>query len=254
MIKAIIIEDDLDNQEVLRLLLMQHFHQIKILALCSSVAEGLAAIQKHQPDLLFLDINLPDKSGFDLLAAAGNIDFDVIFISAHQNYAAQAFRWSALDFLVKPITRSLLQEAIEKAERRRQIPASAQQLRLLLENINSVQRSKPLAKLALPTANDIEFVNIGEVVRIEGEKNYSTFFLTDKRKITVSRTLGEYEKMLDNTTFMRIQKSHLVNLLYVKKYLKSDGGWVAMADGSELPVSPLKREALLAQLSFNTTG
>ena len=251
MIKAILIEDDHDCQEVLRLLLTQHFPQIQILAQCYTAAEGLTAIGNLHPELVFLDINLPDQTGFELLRDTDSNPFEVIFISAHEHYAAQAFRWSALDFLVKPVTRSLLDEAIEKAEKRRQIPATTQQLRLLLENVSSIQRAKPLSKLALPTASDIEFVNIGDVIRIEGDKNYSTFFLTDKRKITVSRTLGEYEKMLDATTFMRIQKSHLVNLIYVKKYLKSDGGWVVMADGSELPVSPLKKEALLSQLSFS---
>jgi len=155
---------------------------------------------------------------------------------------------------VKPVTASLLREAIEKAENRRQLPGTAQQLRLLLENINSIQRARPLAKLALPTATDIEFVNISDVIRVEGDKNYSTFHLNDKRKITVSRTLGEYEKMLEATTFMRIQKSHLVNLIYIKKYIKSDGGWVLTADGAELPVSPLKRELLLGQLSFEARG
>jgi two-component system LytT family response regulator len=141
-----------------------------------------------------------------------------------------------------------------KVEQRRQIPGTAQQLRLLLENMNSLQRAKPLAKLALPTSTDIEFVNISDIIRVEGEKNYSTFFLNDKRKITVSRTLGEYEKLLDKSTFMRIQKSHLVNLIYIKKYIKSDGGWVLTSDGAELPVSPLKREALLGELSFGVEG
>ena len=250
MFTALIIEDDPDSQEVLRLLLTQHFPQIRLLAQCCTAQEGIHAIRTLRPELVFLDIGLPDKTGFELLREIENIHFEIIFVSAHDHYAAQAFRWSALDFLVKPVTASLLKEAIAKAENRRQMPGAAQQLRLLLENINSLQRAKPLAKLALPTAADIEFVNISDVIRIEADKNYSTFVLNDKRKVTVSRTLGEYEKMLEQTTFMRIQKSHLVNLIYIKKYLKGDGGWVLTADGAELPVSPLKREALLGQLGF----
>ena len=254
MMTALIIEDDADSQEVLRLLLAQHFPQIRLLGQYYTAREGLSAIRAHSPQLVFLDIGLPDKTGFELLQEIDQVTFDLVFVSGHDQYAAQAFRWSALDFLVKPVTASLLREAIEKAESRRQLPGTAQQLRLLLENINSLQRAKPLAKLALPTATDIEFVNLSDVIRVEGEKNYSTFFLNDKRKITVSRTLGEYEKMLEATTFMRIQKSHLVNLIYIKKYIKSDGGWVLTADGAELPVSPLKREALLGQLGFGVGG
>lgn len=254
MFTCLIIEDDRDSQDVLRLLLEQHFPQIKILAQCYSGAAGEVALAQYKPDLVFLDIELGDKKAFELLSTFGEIPFEIIFVSGHSNYAAQAFRWSAIDFLVKPVTASLLREAIEKASKHRQMPGAVEQLRLLLENINSQQRAKPLAKLALPTATDIEFVNIGDVIRIEGDKNYSTFILNDKRKITVSRTLGEYEKLLEATTFMRIQKSHLVNLAYVKKYIKSDGGWVLTADGAEVAVSPLKREALLARLSFGNDG
>lgn len=246
---ALIIEDDPDSQDVLKLLLEQQFPFIRVAAICASVQEGIKAIQVRQPELIFLDIALPDGTGFDLLREVGAGPFDIIFVSAHDHFAARAFRWSAVDYLVKPVTASLLREALEKVAARKQLPGASQQIRLLLENINSIQRAKPLAKLALATANDIEFVNIGDVIRVEGEKNYSTFFLNDKRRITVSRSLGEYEKMLEDTTLMRIQKSHIVNLVYVKKFVKSDGGWVMTADGAELPVSNLKREILLTRLT-----
>lgn len=247
---ALIIEDDSDSHDVLRLLLAQYFPHIQLLQPCYNAAEGRQAILRFKPELVFLDIELPDKNAFELLQDLQEVRFDIIFVSAHNHYAAQAFRWCAMDYLVKPVTASLLKEAIEKVEQRREMPGAAQQLRLLMENFNSLQRARPLAKLALPTSSDIEFVNINDVIRVEGDKNYSTFFLNDKRKITVSRTLGEYEKMLQDTSFLRIQKSHLVNLVYVRKYLKGDGGWVLMADDAELPVSPLKREALLEQLSY----
>jgi two-component system, LytTR family, response regulator len=245
---TLIIEDDPDSRNVLRMLLNAHFPTVRLLAECATAAEGVAAIRSFRPNLVFLDIGLPDQTGFEMLQSLEQIDFDIIFVSAHDHFAAQAFRWSAVDYLLKPITGSLLREAIDRALERRQLPNAQQQLRLLLENINSLQRAKPLAKLALPTATDIEFVNVNDIVRIEGDKNYSTFFLNDKRKITVSKTLGEYERMLEDTTFMRIQKSHLVNLVYIKKYLKGDGGGVVMADGAELPVSPLKREGLLERI------
>jgi two-component system, LytTR family, response regulator len=249
MLTTIIIEDDFDSREVLRLLLSQHFPHIKILAQCATATEGLEAIRTLKPQLIFLDVNLPDKTGFDLLRETDHSTFETIFVSAFDHFAAQAFRWSALDFLVKPVTLSLLQEAIDKAERRRQQPAAVEQMRQLLDNINSLQLNKRINKLALPTTADIEFVNLNDIIRVEGDKNYSTFVLNDKRKITVSRTLAEYERLLENTTFMRVQKSHLANLMYVKKYLKGDGGWILMADGSEIPVSPLKREELLERLS-----
>jgi two-component system, LytTR family, response regulator len=247
---AVIVEDDDDSQEVLRLLLTRDFPQIQLLGQFYTAQEGLEGIRRIKPALVFLDIALPDKSGFDLLRELNQIDFDIIFVSGYNEFAAQAFRWSALDFLLKPVTASLLREAIDKAESRRNPHNTNEQLRLLLENMSSLQRSKPLSKLALPTASDIEFVNISDVIRVEGDKNYSTFVLNDKRKITVSRTLGEYEKMLERTTFMRIHKSHLANLIYVKKYMKADGGWVLTADGAELPVSPAKRKDLLEQLSL----
>lgn len=250
ILKTIIIEDDSDSQYVLSTLLAEYFPHIVLLAQCYSAAEGEAAIKQMKPDLIFLDIDLGDKDAFQLLNTLENLNFEIIFVSGYANFAAQAFRWSAVDYLVKPVTLSLLTEALEKAERRLLLPNTIEQIRLLLENMNSLQRAKPLAKLALPTLNEIEFVNVNDIVRVEGDKNYSTFFLNDKRKITVSRTLGEYEKMLEGITFMRIQKSHLINLIYVKKYLKGDGGWVLTADGVEVPVSPLKREALLSQLSM----
>ena len=248
---AIIIEDEADNQEVLRLLLSQYFPNIHLLGQYFTAQEGLLALKTLQPELVFLDIGLPDMTGFELLHQLAEIPFGVVFVSAHEHHAAQAFRWSALDFLVKPVTATLLAEAIEKAEQRRTLPNTTQQLKLLLENINSLQKTKAIAKLALPTTSDIEFVQINDIIRIEGDKNYSTFFLMDKRKITVSRTLGEYEKMLEHSNFMRIQKSHIINLVHVKKFIKSDGGWVLTADGAEVPVSPLKRELLLLQLSFS---
>jgi two-component system, LytTR family, response regulator len=247
--KALIIEDDSNNHEVLRLLLNQHFPEITLFPPCFNAEQGRLAILSLQPDLVFLDIELPDKSGFDLLRELEHINFEIIFVSGYQQFAAEAFRWSALDYLMKPITAELLSEAIEKMRKRQQMLGGSQQLQLLLENINSLQRAKPLSKLALPTSSDIEFVNINDIIRVEGDKNYSTFLLNDKRKITVSRTLGEFDKLLENSTFMRIQKSHLVNLVYVKKYVKSDGGWVQTADGAEIPVSPTKREQLLLQMT-----
>jgi two-component system, LytTR family, response regulator len=250
ILNTIIIEDDRDSQYVLSTLLAQYFPQISLLAQCYNAAEGVAAIKQMKPDLIFLDIDLGDKSAFQLLESLEDLNFEIIFVSGYANFAAQAFRWSAVDYLVKPVTISLLGEALEKAERRLLMPNTIEQIQLLLENMNSLQRAKPLVKIALPTLNEIEFVNVNDIVRVEGDKNYSTFFLSDKRKITVSRTLGEYEKMLEGITFMRIQKSHLVNLIYVKKYLKGDGGWVLTSDGAQVPVSPLKRDALFSQLSM----
>ena len=247
---AIIIDDEADNQEVIRILLAKIYPEINVVGQYYTATEGQQGILVHQPDLVFLDIGLPDKSGFDLLRELDEIKFSVIFVSAHEQYAAQAFRWSAVDFLVKPVTESLLREAVEKAVEHRKRPSSDHQLRMLLENISSFQKTKTISKLALPTVSDIEFVHVKEIIRIEGDKNYSTFYLSDKRKITVSKTLGEYEKMLENTSFMRIQKSHIVNMVHIKRFIKGDGGWVLTTDGAEVPVSPLKKDALLAQLSF----
>lgn len=249
MLSAVLIEDDLDSRLALRLLLTQHFHHIHLVAECNTAQEGAHAIAFYQPDLVFLDVALPDKNGFELLSSLPKINFGLIFVSAHAHFADKAFRWSAIDYLVKPITVALLHEAIQKAEAQMHRSVFEKQLQLLLEHVNSLQGVKSLAKLALHTATDIEFVNIGDVVRVESDKNYSTFFLNDKRSITVSRTLGEYEKMLAGTSFMRVQKSHLVNLMYVKKYIKTEGGFLVMADGVQLPVSPLKKDEVMVRLS-----
>jgi two-component system, LytTR family, response regulator len=252
MMNALIIEDDCNSLEVLKLLLNRDFSEINLLNPCTNAKDGKIAIQRFLPDLVFLDIELPDKTGFELLQEFDTIPFSIIFVSGHNHFAAEAFRWSALDYLVKPITAGLLAEAIEKSHQRRQLPHSSYQLQLLLDSLERTQRAKPLTKLALPTLSDIEFVNTTDIIRIEGEKNYSTFFLNDKRKITVSRNLGEFDKMLENSSFMRIQKSHLVNLAYVKKYIKADGGSVITSDGAEIPVSPTKRELLLSQMTMNS--
>jgi len=244
MIRTIIIDDEENNRQMIGDLLENYCPKVQKIAEADGVESGVKAIQQHHPDLILLDIKMDDGDGFDLLEKVGNIDFKVIFITAYEEYAIKAFKFSAIDYLLKPVDPDDLVEAIEKAET--QILKDLKyQLSTLTENLHSDKRKT----LVLRTSDKIHYLNTQNIIRCESDRNYTLFYLNNGQKIVVSNPVKDYEEMLDDHGFFRIHKSHLVNLSFVESYIKGDGGYLLLKDKSKLPVAMRKKEILLERLS-----
>ena len=240
--KGIIVDDEPTVRNAINTLLAEQFPDIKIVSSVGSVSKGYKAILQHSPELIFLDVELPDGTGFDLLKKFSSVDFKVIFITGHQEYALDAIKVSALDYILKPFDTDELRCAIQKA--REVINHNEQQLKLqtLIENL---QANKTLKRIILPTSDNLHIVSISEIIRAEADSNYTTFWLTENRRIMVSRTIKEYDSMLSTSGLIRIHQSHLVNINFIDKFVKRDGGYLLLKDGSKIPISPnLKKQVL----------
>ncbi|HRP52301.1 MAG TPA: LytTR family DNA-binding domain-containing protein, partial [Fluviicola sp.] len=202
-----------------------------------NVKSGIQAINEVNPDLVFLDIQMPDGTGFDLLNALPSKNFDVIFITAHEEFAIKAIKFSALDYILKPVDPEELRAALERALMHKKDTPDLQFEALKL-NIQPNQKRR----LVLKTQESVHLVDLDQIIRCEADRNYTSFFLTEGRKILVSRTLKDYETLLAGNKFLRVQQSHLINLDFVDRYDKGNGGSVVMKDGSEVPLSPAKRD------------
>ena len=247
MIHAIIVDDEPHSCKVLSTLLERYCAEVKVLAVCHSAEEGLAAIQQYQPRLVFLDVEMPRMNGFEMLEQLPEINFDLIFITSYDQYAIKAFRFSAVDYLLKPIDRTELQKAVRKvmAHSPKQL---SQQLDILLQKINS---SASTYKLALPTMEGLQIIPADDIVYCESDSNYTTIYLKNKQKVVVPRTLKEIEELLEDHPFVRAHHSYLVNLNEISKYVKGEGGYLVMNDGSQIDVSRSRRELLLKKLLPN---
>ena len=240
--KGIIIDDEPTVRNAIKNLLTEQFPDIKIVSSVGSVSEGYNAILQHSPELIFLDVELPDGTGFDLLKKFPSVNFKVIFITGHQEYALDAIKVSALDYILKPFDTDELRCAIEKA--REIINHNEQQLKLQTLNEN-LQGNKTLKRIILPTSDNLHIVQVNEIIRAEADSNYTTFWLTGNKKIMVSRTIKEYDSMLSGSGLIRVHQSHLVNINFIDKFVKRDGGYLQLKDGSKIPISPnLKKQVL----------
>lgn len=246
IIKSIIIDDEEHNQENLKRLLEKNCSNVQVVALASTAFEGLELIQKHQPDLVFLDIEMPNKNGFEMLESINQINFEVIFVTAYNQYVLKAIKSCALDYLMKPIAISELKEAIDRVEEVLLQKRDNQKLKILVENLKNINQPK---KIALPTAEELYFVSIDDIIRCKGENNYTMFFLTNGKSILVSRTLKEWDDLLTSHQFIRTHQSHLVNSIHVNSFVKKDGGYILMDDGSIVSVSKHKKEQTLSKLA-----
>ncbi len=243
MFKAVIIDDESKARNALKNLIAKHCSNIVVIAEADCVKAGIETIKANYPDIVFLDVQMPDGTGFDLLEQLGDVDFKVIFASAYDKFAIQAFRFSAIDYLLKPVEPDMLIEACSKLTGDNRITEINKKLEVLLNNRNSFE------KIALPTLDGINFVNIKEIIRCESDNNYTNIFLTGGRKFIVSKTLKEFDEMLSPFNFFRIHKSHLINLNYLQKYNKGEGGYVIMEDGSELEVSRRRKDDFIRALA-----
>ena len=254
MIQALIIEDEKNSQELLKALIEEFTSGVTVAGIAGSVAEGLASIEALRPDLVFLDIELPDGDGFQVLENTEKVDFDIIFTTAFDRYAMRAFKFSATDYLLKPIDIEELQSAVARVvEKRQDKPAQENQkdrIEALLQNIRAMQQ--PLRRIVLPTSSGFTVVNPDNIIRCESDRNYTFIFLTDGRRILVSRTIKEYDEMLADFNFFRIHQSHLINLNFLKNYIRGRGGQVELTDGTVVEVSARKKSEFLRRLSIDT--
>ncbi len=238
MKKAIVIDDENRTRDLIAKMINSFGLDIEAIPAGENVQSGLKAIEEHQPDIVFLDIQMPDGSGFDLLKAVPDKNFEVIFITAHEEFAIKAIKFSALDYILKPIDPEELKNAVENALNTMSQKRDESQFEALQNNISPQQKRR----LVLKTQESVHVVDLDQIIRCESDRNYTSFYLTEGRKILVSKTLKEFETLLIGYNFIRVQQSHLINLDFVDRYNKGNGGSVVMRDGSEVPLSPAKRE------------
>ncbi len=243
MIRGIIVEDEKHSRETLRGMLDRYCKNVEIVAETDSYRGGLKEIREHHPDVVFLDIQMPDGSGFRMLEELDEIDFEIIFTTAFDQFAIKAIKYSALDYLLKPIDPEELVRALKKVETKLSNQKVNQNIQVLLDNIKA--RDADPHKIILSTSEKIHIIETDQIIRCESDNYYTNFFLSDGKKILISKTLKENEQLLSDHNFIRPHKSHLVNVKYIKGFLKYDGGYIEMTDGSRIPVSRRKREKII---------
>jgi two-component system, LytTR family, response regulator len=247
MIKAIIIDDEMHCIKRLEFMLADVKDVVEICDSSQSVEAGITAIKEIKPDLIFLDVEINNETGFDLLKKLPAINFEVIFTTAYDKYAVQAFKFSALDYLLKPVEENELIQAINKLHEKIEAKQTAKKFESLFHNLNTTNNTSK--KICVPVVNGIEFITINKILRCESDINYTTIFMLNKQKLTVAKTLKEFEELLSDYNFYRVHNSHLINLAYIKHYNKGHGGFVTMEDGSEIGVSVRRKDEFLKKLT-----
>lgn len=246
MLRAIIIDDEKASRDTLAGLIGRYSNNVEIVAQADGYKSGIAEIHRHKPDVVFLDIQMPDGSGFKLLEDVGEVTFEVIFTTAYDQYAIKAIKYSALDYLLKPIVPDDLIAAIGKADQKKNSGQISYNIEALLENLKHSGEPK---KIVLSTAEKIHVVEVNDILRCESDDYYTRFFFTSGKSLLISKTLKEHEMILGDKHFIRPHKSHLVNVKYIKGFLKADGGYIQMSDGTKVPVSRRKREMVVNIIS-----
>jgi two-component system LytT family response regulator len=245
MIRAIIIDDEQHCVDRLSRLLEEHFSaDVHLMKSFNSATEGLKAIHKYKPDLVFLDVQLNDKTAFELLKQIDEIDFEIIFTTAYEKYAVQAFKFSALDYLLKPVDPADLKQAVQKLLDKNPKINTTKKLETLLGNLYGTSK-----KICVPVVNGLVVLTVSDIIRCESEINYTTIFMKDRQKLTVAKTLKDFDEILSDYNFFRVHNSHLINMAYVKTYNKGKGGSVIMSDHTEIEVSTRRKDEFLKKLS-----
>jgi two-component system LytT family response regulator len=244
MLRAIIVDDEAKARENLAILLHDFVKGIEVVALCQNISEAATAVELHSPDVVFLDIQLQRETGFDLLTTLKEVNFEVIFTTAYTEYAIKAFKFSAIDYLLKPIDIEELKKAVAKVEKR-----SGQNMTNRLTQLVQHLKQASDSRIALPTMEGLVFVNIQDILYCEASSNYTQIF-TAQEKYLVSKTLKEYDELLSDHNFFRIHNSYLININSIKKYVKGDGGYVVLNNNISLDVSKRKKEAFLSRIGI----
>ncbi|NER17266.1 LytR/AlgR family response regulator transcription factor [Spongiivirga citrea] len=246
MTRAIIIDDEEGAREGLSLLMQKYCADVEILALCNGGKQGIEAIHTYKPELVFLDVQMPGMSGFQMLETLGNIDFEIIFVTAYDKYAIKAIKFSALDYLLKPVDIDDLIKSVQKVQQK-QFQKQQAGFQSLLNNMSQIQDE--LTRLAIPSDNEIIMQEVKDIVYCEADSSYTTIHIANDKKLTVSKTLKEFEIILPETKFCRIHHGTLVNIEHVSKYIKGEGGYVIVSNGQHLNVSRRKKESFIQMLS-----
>lgn len=247
MINAVIVEDEKKSREVLQALVKANCPDVNLVGSAESVAEGEQLIRNTKPRLVFLDIEMADGSGFDLLEKVPNTGFDIIFTTASDAHALRAIKYSAIDYLLKPIDGDELKAAVEKIRAKESDNNNLENLKFLLQNFR--KPNEQYSKITLPTGNAYEIVNVKDIIRCEADGSYTSFFLENKKKLLVSASLKHYEDLLPPDDFIRVHHHHLVNMNHVVRFLKADGGYAVMSDGTQIEISRRKKDAFIQRLN-----
>jgi two-component system LytT family response regulator len=242
---AILVDDEKASRETLANYLGRYCPDVELLAQTQSVREGIAAIEKYHPDIVFLDVEMPYANGFDLLDEVKEIDFATVFVTAFSNYAIKALNMSASYYILKPVDIDELIKAVDKIREEKKTNDHTFFSKVLAENLNTADRLEH--KIVLPQLNGFEVIRVKDVIRIQANDNFSDFHLVDGSKKVICRTLKHYEELLADFNFLRVHKSHVVNLHYVSRYVKGKGGQLVMSNGSEVEVSQSKKKELLGK-------
>lgn len=245
--KTILIDDEPGSLESLTMEIGLYCPEVEIIGRYSNPAMGLAAIKSLKPDLVMLDIEMPQLDGFKLLQSLEVIDFDLIFITAYDEYAVRAFEFNAIDYLLKPILKKKLVSAIQKVKDNKSKKMDMMQLKALLNNLN-IQTGLKMENVALPISNGYVFVNVNDILYAKSESNYTTVCMIDDNKYFLSKTLKEFVKMIDCHCFFRVHHSYFVNMNHVFKYIRGQGGHLVLKNNEQIPVSRSKKEALINRL------
>lgn len=246
MIRTVIVDDETDSRSVLEKLLETYCPQVTVVGTASGVDTALALIREMNPDLVFLDIEMIHGNGFDLLNGLLPLSFQVIFVTAFDEYAIKAFKYSAVDYLLKPVDIEELQGAVEKASARMQDKVDLTPIRTLLQNVGVMQLSQQ--KMAIPTINGLSFIAMHDIIRFEAQGNYTAIYITNGQTLMATRNIKEYELLLPEAIFCRIHNSHIINLQKIQKYQKGRGGQVIMEDGTAIEVAIRRRQEFLQRV------
>ena len=245
-ITAILIDDEKSGRENLSGLLREHCPQVQLTGEAISVESAIPLIEKLQPQLVFLDIEMPGANGFKLLEHFRDFSFEVIFVTAYDNYAIKAIRFSAADYILKPINLNELKSAVEKVTGRLRKKTENEQLKQLFYNVQHPQNPR----IGLPTNDRIEFVEVRNIIRCQGESNYTHLFFDNRKPLLVAKTLVEFEELLQEHGFLRVHKTHMVNLNHVTAYIRNDGGRIVLSNGDEVAISRRRKELVLERMQI----
>jgi two-component system LytT family response regulator len=246
VLSAVLIDDQEICTEILKDMLEKDSPEVDIVAVCHSGKEGIRAIRKHEPELVILDVEMPEMNGFEMLRQIKDPDFEVIFTTAFDKYSIEAIRFSALDYLLKPLIPHELKAAIEKVGNKQNKNIS-RQFKALFKNLQGTKR--PVNQVALPSLEGLIFVNVTDVIHCESDSNYTTLFLKSGEKMVVTKTLKDIEGLLEGNNFFRIHHSHLINMMHIKKYIRGNAGYVVMSDGTDINVARNRKEEFLTQFA-----
>lgn len=245
-IRAILVDDELKSRQYLQQIITKYTPQVIVVGEAANANEAVALIENEKPNLVFLDIEMPGQSGVDMLRQLHEINFEVVFVTAFNRYAVEAFRLGAVDYLLKPTSPSDLQQAIERVQKN--LHAQEHEKTLLKDFTKSY--GQPFSKITIPTLTGFEFVDFAEIIYLKSEGNYTSIYLKNAKEILATRQLGDFEEVLEPYNFFRIHKSYLINLTHISKYTKGDGGTILMVNGAEIDVARRMKDAFLKRIKL----